>query len=131
MILSNLIPPQYKALAIGIAVVVVIAGAFGAGWTAQGWRKNAEIAELQAQRSNEIAGQLQSALDDFDKASKTINAAATQYAGIQTTLGTKLDQLRKDFKNAKPLPVDCRPDDSRVRNLNAAIDAANQAAIGR
>lgn len=116
-----------KALVLAVGVAV----AFGAGFAVQGWRLGAQIAELKASRANEIAAQSQAALNDLSDASKKINQAANDYASIETTLGKKMDQLRKDFKDAKPLPPDCRPDSVRVRNLDAAIDAANEAAAGR
>lgn len=114
----------------GSAALCFALGA-GAGWTGNGWRKNAEIADLQKMRAEDKATQATAALDDLTKAAKTINAAAAQYGQVQITLGAKLDQISKDMKNAKPLPIDCRPDDFRLRNLRATVEAANQAAAGQ
>ena len=109
-------------------VAVLACALIGIGWTAQGWRKDAEIAKLQADRANDSATQAKGALADLTTASKTINDAAARFAGQQTTLGSKLDAIQKEMKNAKPLPPDCRPDAFRLRSLEAAVSAANEAA---
>jgi Tfp pilus assembly protein PilN len=118
--------PYKLMLQIAAAVMVAVA-AFGAGWLVNGWRLRSELSELRADRATEKADQATAALttlkDDADK----IHAAATEYAGIQNTLAPKIVALTKELRNAPRLPVDCRPDDVRVRNLDAAIDAANQA----
>jgi len=101
--------------------------AFATGWLVQGWRLNEKIAELQATRSNEIATQSQDALKDLKEASANINAAALGAKSDNTTLTNQIAALRKDVKNAKPLPPDCKPDDVRMRNLAATISATNQA----
>jgi hypothetical protein len=117
-----------RPLAIIGAALVVLAIGGAAGWVVQGWRKDAEIAAIRKKQADQRADQAEAALADLTAAAGRIRAAADQYAAIQSGLGLKLDQLRKDFQNAKTLPVDCRPDDFRVRHLEAAIDAANAAA---
>ncbi|WP_143010668.1 hypothetical protein [Cupriavidus necator] len=104
---------------------------FCAGWTAQGWRKDAELAELTSARAQADLTSATVALADLQEAGAAIRARANEYNSIQTTLGAKLDAIRKDIKNATPLPVDCRPDDYRVRKLSDAVDAAKQAASTR
>lgn len=89
-----------------------------------------KIAQIEKAHSDENAQRAEVALSDFQADAKVIHEAALSYATTQSTLGAKMDLIRKDFKNAqaqKPLPVDCRPDAVRVRNLQNAIDAANQA----
>jgi len=56
---------------------------------------------------------------------------ADEYRSIQSALGTRLDAIQKELKNAKPLPADCRPYVGRVRMLSNAVDAAKQAAAAR
>ena len=51
--------------------------------------------------------------------------AATEFAAIQSTLAPFMLELTKE-PNEKPLPARCVPDADRVRNLNAAIEAANK-----
>lgn len=103
---------------------------FSTGWLVQSWRLNEKIAELQATRSNEIAVQSQDALKDLKEASANINAAALGAKSDNTTLTNQIAALRKDIKNAKPLPPDCKPDDVRMRNLAGAISATNKAVVG-
>lgn len=40
--LINLIPPQYKA----VAVAAVVAGIFALGWTVNGWRLGSQLSDL-------------------------------------------------------------------------------------
>lgn len=122
-----IISPVRIAAAVAISCVI----GFGTGWKVNGWRKGAEVATAKAERYKDRADQAQAALDDLTTAAAKIRTAADGYTSDVATLSTKLDALRKDFKNAKPLPVDCRPDDFRVRHMGAAVDAANKAATGQ
>lgn len=109
-------------------LAVAFAAAFGVGWTVQGWRKNAEIAELKAERANEISAQYKDSLDDFVAASNVVKSAADQANVDVSVLDKRLSAIQKEFKNAKPIPLppDCRLDDVRVRNLNEAAAAVNE-----
>jgi hypothetical protein len=108
----------------GIAAGVL---AFGAGWVINGWRLSNELSRLKATQAQEKAAQATVALTTLQADAAAIHKAATEYAGIETTLAPKIAALTKELRNAKPLPVDCKPDAVRVRNLDSAIDAANQA----
>jgi hypothetical protein len=114
---------------------VALAGAglclFAAGWTAQGWRMGAQLAALTTARAQSDLTVANQALADLSAASATIRTKADEFAGIQTTLGAKLDAIRKDLKNAPKLPADCRPDAERVRLLSDAVRAAREAAGAR
>lgn len=121
--------PDVRVIAVAAAASVALS--FAAGWTVNGWRHGAELAELTAARAQADLATTNQALQDLGAAGATIRARADEFAGIQSTLGEKLDAIRKDMKNAKPLPVDCRPDDFRVRKLSDAVDAAKQAAAAR
>ena len=114
-----------------IGVGLLAAGIFAAGWAANGWRKDAEIAEMKAAAAKTNLAAANQAIDDLGKASATIRTKADEFAGINTTLGVKLDAIRKDLKNAPKLPADCRPDAGRVRLMSDAVDAAKQAAAAR
>jgi hypothetical protein len=114
-----------------IAALTLGACLFGAGWAANGWRKNAEIAELTAARAQADLTSANQAIGELRTASTTIREKADEFAGIQTTLGAKLDAIRKDLKNAPKLPADCRPDAGRVRLMSDAVGAAKQAAAAR
>lgn len=114
-----------------IGAMLLAAGVFAAGWAANGWRKDADIAELTAARAQADLASANQAIGDLRAAGATIREKADEFAGIQTTLGAKLDAIRKDLKNAPKLPADCRPDADRVRLMSDAVDAAKQAAAAR
>lgn len=116
--------------AIGAALVAL--AIFSAGWVANGWRKDAEIDRMKtASAQADLAG-ANKAIEDLGVATRTIRTKADEFNASQATLAAKVDQAVKEFRNAKkPLPVDCRPDDFRVRKLSDAVDAAKQAAAAR
>lgn len=117
---------SYRALAAGILVLVGLLLAGAAGWIANGWRHGAEIAELRRAHAEFRTTLSEAALADVQADAATIRTAAAEFAAIQSTLAPKMTALTKELRNAKPLPPDCRPDPVRVRNLDAAIDAANK-----
>ena len=121
-----MIPAPYRALAGGILVLVGLLLAGAAGWVANGWRHGAEIAELRRAHAEFRAGLSESALVSLQQDAAKMQRAAGELATIQSTLAPRMTALTKELRNAKPLPADCRPDPVRVRNLDAAIDAANQ-----
>lgn len=107
-------------------LLVVVLG-FGAGWVVNGWRLHSQLSDMEAAHAKEKAEQAISERDTLKADADKIHQAATEYAGIQNTLAPKIAALTKELRNAKPLPPGCRPTDDRVRNLDAAIDAANSA----
>lgn len=116
------------------ALVAVIVGVFGAGWHVNGWRLNAQIEQIKAARASDRATQADGALADLSAAAAKINVAATGYAASAQTLDASLDTLNKELKNERaknPLPADCHPTAERLRELRAAVDAANKAAAGQ
>jgi len=123
----DIIPDRYRMLAGGLLLLAWTAGAAFSGWHFRGIKADAEIAALQVERATEREQQATAALTTLKADADAIHQAATEYAAIETTLAPKIAALTKELRNAKPLPADCRPDDYRVRNLDAAIDAANQA----
>lgn len=112
-----------------IPTPVVLAGmllAGLAGWFTSGWRHDVEIADLQRAHAEYRARLTEQALADVEADARVIRTAAAEFGAIQSTLAPRMAALTKELSNAKPLPADCRPDPVRVRNLEAAIDAANQ-----
>lgn len=102
---------------------------FSAGWVAQGWRKDAEIDRMKSANVQADLAGANKAIEDLVKASARIRTKADEFNATQTELGAKVDAAVKEFRNAKkPLPLDCRPDDFRVRKLSDAVDAAKAAA---
>lgn len=115
-------------------IFLIAVAAFGAGWQVQDWRKSEEIQTIKAEQANDRAAVAEKAFDDLRTGTEKMQTAATELSGIKLTLDGKLDKIGKDLKNVqaqKPLPADCKPDDLRLLNLKAAIDAANSAAAGR
>lgn len=104
--------------------------AFSMGWLFQGWRLNGEIANIRKEQATQIAKDANTALTDLKEATKGINDAAKGAQTEKITLANQIAALRKDIKNAKPLPVDCKPDDVRMRNLSGAVSATNKAVVG-
>ncbi|USE81171.1 hypothetical protein NDR89_15745 [Cupriavidus gilardii] len=132
MIQSTAIRAAAAAVPWRVVAVVALAGAaFGAGWTVNGWRKDAELAELTAARAQADLATVNQALGDLKVVGADIRARADEYRGITTQLDAAASAIRKELKNAKPLPADCRPDDFRVRKLSDAVDAAKRAAAAR
>ena len=126
-----MIPVQHRALAAGLALLLAMALALAgaAGWFTNGWRHDAEIAELQRAHAEFRATLSEAALADVQADAAVIRTAATEFAAIQSTLTPRMSALTKELHNARttrPLPIDCRPDAGRVQNLDAAIDAANK-----
>jgi len=122
-----MIPAPYRAAAGGVVVLLGIGLAGAAGWVANGWRHGAEIAELRRAHAEFRAGLSESALVSLQADAAVMQRAAGELATIQSTLAPRMTALTKELRNAPKLPADCRPDPVRVRNLDAAIDAANQA----
>ncbi len=124
-------PLSINRLGLLAGAALAAAIGFGAGWEVNGWRKDAGAGAIQVAHEKDRADRAQAALNDLASAARSVRAAADGYTADSAALGVKLEQLRKGFKNAKPLPAGCRPDDFRVRHLGAAVDAANKAAAGQ
>jgi hypothetical protein len=121
-----MIPAQYRVPAAGLGLLLAMALAGAAGWFTNGWRHGAEIAELQRAHAEFRATLSEAALADVQADAATIRQAATEFATIQSTLAPRMSALTKELRNAPKLPASCVPDPVRVRNLDAAIDAANK-----
>lgn len=115
-----------RALVTCILVLIGLLLAGAAGWFTNGWRHGAEIAELRRAHAEFRNTLTEAALADAQADAATIRKAATEFATIQSTLAPRMSALTKELRNAKPLPAGCVPDPVRVRNLDAAIDAANK-----
>jgi len=124
-----MIPAQYRALAAASAALVGMLLAGAAGWFANGWRHDAEIAELRRGHAEFRATLSEDALTTLQADAAEVRRAATEFGAIQSTLAPKMTALTKELRNVRnttPLPADCKPTPDRVRNLDAAIDAANK-----
>jgi hypothetical protein len=121
-----MIPIQYRAPAACLGLLLAMSLAGAAGWFTNGWRHGAEIAELRAAHAEFRATLSEAALADVHADAVTIRQAATEFATIQSTLAPRMSALTKELRNAPKLPAGCVPDPVRVRNLDAAIEAANK-----
>lgn len=126
-------PLAIKAWVLAVAGVLALAIGGGIGWSVNGWRLNAEMASIKADRATDQAKQAQTALSDLADASKKIHDAAENAQTDLSGINTQLQHIREDFKNAKaaPLPIDCRPDAVRVRELSDASRTVDQAIAGQ
>jgi len=116
---------QYRIL----AIAAVLAGAFGSGWVANGWRLGEKAAEIKADAAIARAESVTTALNELAAAGELVKeSAAGAYADIDV-VNARLAKVRKDPKNANPppLPVDCVPGDIRVQRLNQASAAVDEA----
>ena len=109
------------------AGIGLLAIAFGAGWTANGWRLSTELAEVRAAHSDEAARATRDDLALYKSAAEKIHEAA---AGAQVDLAAvnaQLAAIRKGQKNAPPppLPADCKPGAIRLKNLQETAAAAD------
>jgi hypothetical protein len=121
-----MIPVQYRALTAGLGLLLAMTLAGTAGWFTNGWRHGAEIADLKRAHAEFRATLSEAALADVHADAATIRQAATEFATIQSTLAPRMSALTKELRNAPKLPDGCVPDPVRVRNLDAAIEAANK-----
>lgn len=116
----------------GYAAAGLVAAALAscAAWTAQGWRKDVQIAELQRDQQQTRADTNAAVLDAITVDISAIAAAAARAAVDASALPAQVGEITRALKNAKPLLAGCRPDDVRVRSLTDAVRAARGAAAG-
>lgn len=116
-----------------IAGVVTVVLGFGAGWSINGWRLESKVATVQKDAAETRAASANAALDQLAGRMDAMNTSATAVRLDVSTLAVKMDQIRKEQKNAQaqaPLPVDCKPDAGRLDRLRDAVTAANAAIAG-
>ncbi|RIQ51070.1 hypothetical protein [Bordetella avium] len=114
-----------------IAMVLIAALAAGAAWMAQGWRKDAVIADLRLDRAQADLSVVRQALATTEADIKKMAEAARAAARTAPALTAQMKEISKALENANPLPAGCRPDADRVRGLTDAVRAANRAAAGQ
>lgn len=113
-----------------VAVVsALLAG--GAAWTAQGWRKDAVIADLRLDRAQADLSVVRQALATTEADITRMADAARAAARTAPALTAQMKEISKALENANPLPAGCRPDADRVRSLTDAVRATNRAAAGQ
>jgi hypothetical protein len=114
-----------------IVGAAALAMAFGAGWTAQGWRKDTQIHGMERNQAQGRADAAEASLDQLLADIDAIAAAGRRAAAVGPALTAEINKLTGALKNAPSLPAGCRPDPIRVRTLTDSVRAANRAAVGQ
>lgn len=79
-----------------IATIAMAACCFAAGWSVEGWRKDAQIAELKGNREKEIASATQGVLDRLKKANERGDALSLRLAITEN----ERDQFQRERDHA-------------------------------
>jgi septal ring factor EnvC (AmiA/AmiB activator) len=88
------------------------------------------ISNLKLQQSQAQTASVTASINKLTGFISSMNEAAAGYQSNLDTINANFADLKKGLSNAikqTPLPVDCRPDASRLSILTAAVAAANNA----
>ena len=114
--------------------IAIVAASFLVGgtsaWYVQGLRGDSKVSKLQKERADLAAAQSNAALTELNELAENINSKAKAATVSVANIDRALKKLNLEFKNAKPLPADCRPDDFRLRHLESAIEEVRKAVAG-
>lgn len=116
----------WQGYALAAALSAALAGSAAVWATATIY--GATISDLKREKADTANAAAQASLTRFEAASANITAAADGYVADKNALNIMFTKIHKDFANAifkKPLPVGCKPDAERLRQLGLAVDAAN------
>ena len=94
---------------------------------------NGKITQMERDDVRADKARTDAELKQLQDINKQIGEAAQIFLKNQGLLGTQFETITKDLQNVQaktPLPRDCKPTVDRVRNLSAAIDAANNTILG-
>lgn len=126
MNLATLFPGSiWLYLGTAVAIATVSGGATYA--VKDAFDKNT-IKDLKLEAKDKALQDATAALSQFEADSALIHGAAQDYQSLKAGMDAKFAALTKDFRDATrlhPLPVDCKPDDFRVRAFYEALDAIN------
>lgn len=123
-ILSSLLGGVY-----GYAAIALCAGAaasYGTYYIVHNKDQN-KILAIELAASKQQSADVSLSLAKLQGFISTANIAATDYGNTVRAIDTQVGFIVKglnDAIKAKPLPADCKPDASRLRSLQAAVDAA-------
>ena len=122
----------YKWGIVAAIAAALFAAGLGVGWQVQSWRLGTDLAELQARQATDRADAAEGDLKQFKDGVAAVAAAASQARQINNAAARSFAAIAQEFMDAKPpLPDDCRPDDVRLRERNAAIGVYNAARAGQ
>jgi hypothetical protein len=115
-----MIPPQFLAIGAG---VTLLAGLLG-GWTVRDWKADHDaLAAVEA--ADKLRDQMQGKVDATAEKYEQIHAA-DEPARLETR-----NTIREIYRNAPPVPVECRIPDAVAVVLDAARQRANAKAGGQ
>lgn len=89
----QLIPPQYRLLAVAGAALAVAAAGFGAGWTFQGWKSSAKLSQVQAEHSAQVRQAVKAERDSLASVLAEERALRAQSEGIANDARQRLDAV--------------------------------------
>lgn len=111
-----------------ISGVVGAAMAAGATYYIVSMPYKLEIANLQKTQAQQNTVSVEKSIAQLEGFIKNVTTAGLAYERDRNNLAATITKIHGDFVNATkatPLPPDCKPDDGRLRNLTAAVAAAN------
>lgn len=82
-------------------VVGVLAGAFGAGWTVNGWRMSSTIDRIKADHSDEVAEATRKGAAKLALAVKERDALASTLSGIDAARSAELEKQRAEINRLR------------------------------
>jgi hypothetical protein len=109
-------------------VVIALAGAGYVGHYVTKAVDDRAYAALELSQAHQQTADVQGSLDQLQGFISTMHAADAGYTASLDQINSRFATVAQELNNAihlKPLPLDCKPDAGRVRQLSAAIIAAN------
>ena len=116
-----------------LLILLFGASCFFGGWHVRGWKAGKDIADIHTKAAENEAKKLGEQLQAITAAATKIQASATESIESRKRLEASIAALmkqRKEYVKANPLPAGCRPDAGRVRQLEEAINSANESISG-
>jgi hypothetical protein len=90
---ADLIPPQYRALAVAGLLAAVAGLGFAGGWTVNGWRLGSALATAKTQAAEDKAKALAATVKQRDEAIAERDRTARQLADVDKTATDNLRRL--------------------------------------
>lgn len=99
--------------------LALMATAFMGGWLANGWRLNAEIAEMQKQRETDVAEANAKAVESQKQADALADQLAESLSRSRRTTQKKSVELDKRIaEHEKNNPITCSPNNDWLHDFN-------------
>lgn len=108
------------------AAAVALAVAFGAGWAAQGWRKDLAIEKLAHRATSDELGRTREAVQDMAKFQKGLNDALSNFQAVGRANADAQRDLSRSLLDLRGVTAGLRGD---FAGLPARIERASQPAL--